>query len=356
MKSNKPLNTITIAFMYMAMIMGAGFSSGRECWQYFGVFGRSGYPGAIFAAIGFMAFAFMFTYIARSKNTDDLGALISPWDNKTIIDIIGYTMAFIYYTLIMSMSAAGGSLLYQQFGIRKEIGGAFIVILVLLTVMGNYERMAGIFNKLVPVLFVISISTVLIVIFSPEINQSGATGGYSPGALSGNWFISGIIFMSYNALGMVTTAGSCGIRAKGSKAAYAGSLSGTALLGLMMVLLLTALLKDMAFTDTLDLPMLGYAKIISVPLSVIYSIVLYGSIYATATSTFYGFSSKVLKGKYRNCLMIFFAIAGYLIGLSGYKFLVEYLYPPQGYIGLVFLTLVVINFVREYRKNQPGKL
>lgn len=338
--------------MFMAMIMGAGFSSGRESWQYFAVFGQKGYLGAIVAAIGFMAFGFMFTYIAGSKGTDDLGKLISPWDNKLIIDIIGYTMAFLYYTIIMSMSAAGGSLLKQQFGIDKRIGGAVIVVLVLFTVMGNYERMAGIFNKLVPCLFIISIATILLVLISPSVTQSGATEGYRPGAMSPNWFISAIVFMSYNTLGMVTTSGSCSLRAKDRKTAFAGALIGTGLLGLMIIMLLTALLKDMAFSATLDLPMLAYAKRLYPPLSIVYAIVLYGSIYATAASTFYGFSTKLPENRYRKWIQITMALLGYFIGLSGYPFLVEYLYPPQGYIGFVFLTLVVINFARELSRNR----
>lgn len=352
MKENKGLNVFTIAFMYMAMVMGAGFSSGRESWQYFGVFGQKGYLGAILAALGFMIFGFMFTYIARSKGTDDLGSLISPWDNKTIIDIIGYTMAFIYYTIIMSMSAAGGSLLNQQFGIDKRIGGAVIVILVLFTVMGNYERMAGIFSKLVPLLFIISFTTIFIVIFSPSITQSGATDGYKPGAMSPNWFISGIVFMSYNTLGLVTTSGSCALRAKDWKTAFTGQLIGTGLLGLMIILLLTALLRDMAFSATLDLPMLAYAKKLLPPLSMAYAIVLYGSIYVTAASTFYGASTKLPENRYKKWIQIGMALIGYFIGLTGYQFLVEYLYPPQGYIGFIFLALVIINFIKELNRNR----
>ena len=351
MKENRGLRAATIAFMYMAMIMGAGFSSGRESWQYFGVFGEKGYLGTVLAAVGFVLFSYMFTYIARSKDTDDLGALISPIDNKLLIDIIGWTMAIIYYTLIMSMSAAGSSLLTQQFGLPEGLGGAIIVVLVLYTVLGNYERMAGIFNKVVPFLFIISISTIILVIASKDIVQSGATEGYKPGAMSPNWFISGIVFMAYNALGMVTTSGSCAIRAKDRKAAYTGPFTGTALLGLMLILLLTALLKDMAFSSSLDLPMLAYAKNISMPLSIAYSIVLYGAIYATASSTFYGFSTKLPNSSCRKYIIVAFAVIGYMIGRLGYKFLVEYLYPPQGYIGLVFLTLVIINYAREFRKQ-----
>ena len=43
--TNNKLGFLSIAFMYVGAIMGAGFASGREIWQFFGVFGKSGYLG-----------------------------------------------------------------------------------------------------------------------------------------------------------------------------------------------------------------------------------------------------------------------------------------------------------------------
>ena len=45
MKDNK-LNALNISVMYIGAIMGAGFASGRETWQFFGVFGKGGIAGA----------------------------------------------------------------------------------------------------------------------------------------------------------------------------------------------------------------------------------------------------------------------------------------------------------------------
>ena len=343
------LSVIKIASMYIAVVMGAGFCSGREAWQFFGIFGIRGYLGAVLTGIGFIAFALMFTYIAIHKQTDDLGKLISPWDNKYLVSVIGWTMALIYYTSIIAMSAAGSSLVHQHFGGGKWIGGLLIVLLVLFTVMGNYERMAGIFGKVTPVLLAVSFLTVLLVMFSGRITQSGAVSGYRPGVMNPNWFISSIVFMAYNAIGMATSAGSCALRAKTRRKAYTGALAGAVLLAVLMLLQMAALNKDMAFTDSLDLPLLGYAALLSRPLGIVYALILYGAIYASAASTFYGFTSKLPEGSYKNTLQILSAVIGYLLGLNGFQFVLEFIYPPQGYIGIVFLTLVVINFLKQLR-------
>ena len=122
--------------------MGAGFASGRECWQFFGVFGNKGYYGAAASTLFFVLLACMLTYIARSKGTSDLGRLISPFDSKLIDEMIGWVLAAIYYSMIIAMTAAGGSLLNQQFGVSKIIGGLIIAILCVITVLGDFERVS----------------------------------------------------------------------------------------------------------------------------------------------------------------------------------------------------------------------
>ena len=183
----RKLSAINIAMMYLGAILGAGFASGRECWQFFGVFGRKGYFGAVFTTVAFVVLALMLTSIARSKNTADLGKLISPFDNYALESAIGYILAGIYYTLIISMSAAGGSLLHQELGIDRRIGGILLVVLVLLTVFGDFERLTRAFGFLVPGVFVIGIVTIFTIIVSGKFHQSGAVSGFPASEMAPYW-------------------------------------------------------------------------------------------------------------------------------------------------------------------------
>ncbi|MCB6585246.1 hypothetical protein, partial [Streptococcus gordonii] len=87
-------------------------------------------------------------------------------DNPKITNAVGYFMAAILYTIIISMSAAGGSLLNQQFGISKAVGGAMIAVLVILTVLGNFDRVSKVFKLIIPVLFIIDIGCCFLVMAS----------------------------------------------------------------------------------------------------------------------------------------------------------------------------------------------
>lgn len=351
MKTDRKLNWLEITSLYIGVIMGAGFASGRECWQFFGVFGARGYYGAAASTVCFVLLACMLTYIARSKGTADLGRLISPFDNSFIDSLTGWVLALIYYTMIIAMTAAGGSLLNQQFGISKIIGGVVIAVLCVVTVLGDFERVSGVFRMLVPVLFIVGVFTIILTIRS-DFGQSGPVTGYRPGRMSPVWPVSALVFMAYNTIGMITMAGSSAVNAKDSKNAYAGAVLGTLCLGGLTLLLLKALLTDMAFSSSLDLPMLGFSGRISPVLNVIYAVVLYGAVYSTGASTYYGFSTKLGPGRMKKMIIIGGAAAGFLLGLTGFRTLVEFLYPAQGYIGIIFILLITVNFFREVSRSR----
>jgi len=154
---------------------------------------------------------------------------------------------------------------------------------------------------------------------------------------------------------MITMAGSSAINARNGRNAYGGAVLGTICLGLLTVLLLRALLSDMAFSCSLDLPMLGFSARLSPVLNTIYAVALYGAVYSTGASTYYGFSTKLPGGNIKKYIIIFGALAGFALGLLGFTKLVEFLYPAQGYIGIVFIILIIANYVNCLTKQKKNR-
>ncbi len=329
--------------------MGAGFASGRECWQFFGVFGSKGYYGAVTVLIGFVLLGTMLTYIAMSKNTYDLGELVSPLSSSVVNRSIAYILAAFYYFDIVVMSAAGGSLLNQQFGISKVFGGLLITVLVIATVLGNFARISNVFRYLVPVLFAVAV-IMIVLILNADYSQSGSV-NFEPGQMTPNWAISAVVFLSYNGIAMITMAGNTALNAKDKKTAYLGSLVGAASLGVLIIALMSALTRDMAFTSSLDLPMLGYASRMNPVINAVYAIILFGSVYSTGCSCYYGFSTVIPDKPWKNKVIVVAAFAGFGLSLIGFKKMIEYIYPMQGYIGIVMLAMIVCNFFNELHKN-----
>ncbi len=352
---DKKLNIINIAALYVGTIMGAGFASGREGWQFFGVFGLKGYGGIVLTGLLFMALGMMAAYIARSLDTEDLGRIIVFSDNPKLIHAAGYFIAAILYTVIISMSAAGGSFLSQQFGIHRSVGGAVITVMVIFTVLGNFERISKVFRSVIPILFAIDIYLCIRVIFS-DISQSGAQDGFPVSSMAPNWLLSAILFVSYNILGMIPIMASGARKAKSAKTAVCGAGLGGLLLAFLTVMLLTALRKDMAFTQSMDLPMLAYSARLSKAANIAFGIVLFMAVYSAATSTYYGFSTKLKESPKKKYILIIAAFIGFACGLTGFKTIVAYMYPIEGYIGMFVIISITIHFIKVYRQNRKEKL
>lgn len=351
----KKLTFFNIAALYVGTIMGAGFASGREGWQFFGVFGLKGYAGIAIATVLFAVLGMMICYIASSKGTDDVGTIIMGEKHPVIGKIFATSISLMLYPVIVSMSAAGGSFLNQQFGIHRSIGAAIIIFLVIITIIGDFERVSKVFKKIVPVLFVIDVALCAIVSFS-NMEQSGATSGFQASDMAPTWLLASFIFVSYNIIAMIPMLGTSAINAKSRKHAVIGAGLGGTLLGILTLVLVTALRKDMAFTDSMDLPMLAYSARLSKIANILFGGVLFAAIYSAATSVFYGFTVIIPDGPKKKPIIIAATLVGFLGSLTGFKVIVSFLYPFEGYIGLVLITCMIITFINTYKDNRQKKV
>ena len=354
----KKLSYIDIVLILIGVVMGAGFASGREVWQFFGVFGKTGYISIAVASVIYICVGLMLAYISISKNTCDYAELISPVDNKITKKLIETFVTLQYFMILVSMTAAGGSLLNQQFGVHIAIGGVVIAVLVAITVIGDFARISRVFTKIVPFLFLIVIITIILVLRT-DIQGSANLAGEYPSSLTPNPWIAGILFVAYNSIALVTVAGQNALSAKDKKNAMLGSGLGVFCLCILMVLLLVCLLKDMDFSYQMDLPLLAYASRISKPLSLLFAIVLYGAIYSAAASTLYGCTRAFARSTKLNYIIVAVSALAFLLGLTGFKTIVEYLYPILGYIATAVVILITINFFKIFisaRKREEGNV
>ncbi|MEG2528794.1 MAG: MBL fold metallo-hydrolase [Anaerovoracaceae bacterium] len=344
---NPKLSFFSVALMYVGTIMGAGFASGREIWQFFGVFGNRAYVGVIFVGILFMIMGMMTSYIARELNTNDMGRVIVPGNNKIMVEFVGCFMALILFTVLITMSAAGGSIFHQQFGQSRVIGGVIIIVLVIVTVLGEFERVSKVFRFIMPVLFVIVIGVSLLVIFM-DLGDSGYTDAIKPSPMASTWWLAAFLYISYNILALIPIVATASINAKDEKSAIFGTGLGGMLLGILALVLVLALQTDMPFSQALDMPMLGYSARISKVVNLVYTIVLMIAVYSSATSNFYGFTTKIKESPKKKYIIIVVSWIGFFFGLVGFKNVVAYMFPVEGFLGFVIIFMIIINFFKVY--------
>lgn len=347
------MRSISVALVYLGSIMGAGFASGREAWQYFGVFGKDGYYGLAAEAVLFIALGCMACYIAIRKKSSDIGTIVIPIENGASRRILSTITEIFIYFAVVSMTAAGGALLYQKFGLPKYVGGILIALLALITVLGDFERVSRVLAFIMPVLFTIVIVLCLYVTLFVEKKPSDES-VIIPSPLTGSWPFAAILFVAYNFMGSIPIIAQASIRAHSPKRALPGAAAGGIMLALLCIVLVTAMQKDRNMSDLLDLPLLGFAGKLSKTVELIVAAVLFISIYSSATSCFYA-STNSLRGKHRKTILAGLSAIAFIIGLAGFKNMVAYIYPIEGYFGIMIIILLTLNFIKtvsEGRKNE----
>lgn len=345
------LGTFHVGFMYIGAIMGAGFASGREIWQFFGVFGNHGYVGILIIGLLFLAIGLMTSKIAATLKTNDMGKIIVPGENEKLIGFVGYFMALILFTVLISMSAAAGSLFNQQFGINRVLGGLLITVLVIATVIGGFDRVSGVFKFVMPVLMAVVVGTCIIVIFS-DLPDTGSTEEIFISPLTPNWFISALLYMSYNVLALIPIAATASLNAKSEKHGLLGTGLGSLFLGGLAFILQYTLFTDSGLSSSMDMPMLAFSAKLSPVVNAVYTCIMLFAIYAAATSNFYGFTTKIKPCKHREIIITVVAGAGFVFGLMGFKNVISFMFPVEGMLGLIIIAVLTVNFFYVTKKKR----
>lgn len=357
MKDKNKLSALNVAVMYIGAIMGAGFASGRETWQFFGVFGKMGMVGIIIFAFSFLAIGLMVSYIARELGTNDMGKIIVPNGNSRLENFVGYFMAVVLAMVMVIMTAAGGALLHQQFGLPYAVGGALITLLVIATVIGDFERISRVFKYIMPVLCVVMVAVCLIVIIEDPVGEK-INVEIKPSPAAPNWLVASIVYISYNVMALISIVATSTLNARSKKTAIRGTAMGGVFLGLLAFLILLTVQCDIYFSQVTDMPVLGYARRVSEEMSIIYTIILFFAIYSAATGNFYGFTTKIKEGPNKKKIIVAAALLGFVLGLAGFKNIVSYVSPAMGYAGILIIAMLTCNFFtiwkRRRKMNKPA--
>jgi uncharacterized membrane protein YkvI len=253
--SRHEISAINIAFLYVGTLMGAGFASGREIWQFFGVFETKSYFAVLMVTTLFILFGLMTVKISSAEDTTDIGKIIMPFENRYLENLFGYVTAVILFIVYIVMAAAGGALLQEQFGIHRVFGGILLMVMVIATTLGGFERISKNFKYIIPVLLTVVFLVCLGIIFR-EIPASEGEVKIRISPMTPNWFFSAVIYISYNMLAGIPIIGNSTHRAKSKKTAFLGAALGGLILGLAALVMDHAMLTDKALASASVLPIL----------------------------------------------------------------------------------------------------
>ncbi len=344
-ETNSDISVFKIAAMYIGAVIGAGFASGQEIMQFFTVYGNKGLwgVGAATMLLAYLGGAVLFLSVKYGTGNYLLliNKLTSPWVAK-IFDLLSMAMLLAGLSVMLSGS---GAVFSEYLGIAAWPGVLFLLLIVGIVLAGG---MAGVikFNfVLVP------LKIAAIVIISLLVLAFCATGGTPAEETSvrssistGNWYISGVLYVSYNMILVLAVLSTLGSRVT-ARRAVAGGVAGGAGLGIAAGLLVLAQLKLYPAIAAYKVPVLYMAGEIGDLFRIPVAVLIWLAILTTAVANAHGLAARFAPPgtvKYKlagtGCALLALPLAR-----LDFDRLVGTIYPLFGYAGLLMVLILLVN-------------
>ena len=347
---------IRIGFAFIGVVVGAGFASGMEAFQYFVSYGHMGLWGIALAgivmalaAVAFLAFG---SYFRATEHTRVFGAVSDGLSSK----IMDWSAIACMFSVGFVMFAGAGSNLEQAYGWPIYVGGVSMLIIMLLVGRLDVDKISVILGLVTPLLiiFVLIASIWTFTHASVDIAaQSAWTKEHVAGATGApTWWLGALNHTGLNALCTVSMAIVIGGDNFDNKSVRIGGLIAGALYALMLALLVVTLFIEAQAVNGDDMPLLTVLFNINPVLGQVMTWVIFLMVFNTCLGMIYAMAKRLTRDKPENFYKVYVVacIIGFTLSFIGFKTLVANLYPILGYLGLFVIAIMVYQYF-HYRDH-----
>lgn len=340
---NKIFRVTAVAAVYIGTVIGAGFASGREIWQFFSQYNAGGTWGLLCSTIflsvlGPKAMAWG-KRIRASSYHDFLHSLAGKWVGRA-----GDLIITIFLLVLLGIMLAGSGAIAVQLGGEWEWGCWGTAILAVIILSRRLEGIKGVNLIIIPLLFATGI---VLNLNGPSFSPAQST---PVAPVEGDWLLAAFQYSAYNlilALPVLVTL----YRLDDDAAVLRwGGVLGGITLGVLAFLFH----RVMAATNggTGDLPLFflteGWGKWWRYG----YAVVLWGELFSTLIAHGYGLATRLGPAESRKFTLRvtgLLALAG-LIGKIGFSRLIMNLYPLFGLVSFFLLLPLFLRPLPASRK------
>lgn len=348
---------LTAAATYIGTVVGAGFASGQEVLQFFGLLGPWGLAAAIVALTGFAFFGYLVMDAGReAKATSHLALLRHTTGRLTpAFDLV---ITFFLFGALSAMIAGAGSVLRQEFGIPWIAGAGLLCLVTIVTVLFGLKGVVASISAIVPFLLgsVLVVSFAVLYMRGPALHSPPA--GSQPAVSS--WPLAGVTYISYNIIMSIPVLASLGGSLRTRDEAGWGAYLGAFGLGLALILVYLSLVSSFPEVIAFEVPMAYLASSVHVLGGPFYTFVFLAEVYSTAVANLYGFSARLTRNGSRafRVTTVLTGLAGLAAASVGFSTLVHVVYPLVGWVGLALLIALTVYYFRRRatsRRTRPGR-
>lgn len=325
-------------FLIMGTMIGAGYASGRELWQFFGY--ESGLAIILFAIL-FSTSCYIILKISHEKKSEHYLPVLEA--------LIGKKMSYVYDIMIILylfsttvIMIAGGGATIEMFNVPYWLGVVLFAVMLVILFIWDIKGMLSMNSFILPLL----IGGLLFLLISFTFS-SGLPWDVDMKHQS-NW-PSAFTFTALNILPLVAVLSAIGKEIKRIGEAWIASIGSGLILGTISFLYNQSLIQVAEEVMLYEIPLFAILDQYPYMMLIIMSILLWMAIYTTAASGIFGIVSRIRdRYPYKMWILALFIII-IMIPLTtfGFSTLIEFLYPLYGMLNLYVLISILLYPIIE---------
>ncbi|MGG3800417.1 YkvI family membrane protein [Metabacillus fastidiosus] len=320
-------------FLILGTIIGAGYASGRELWEFFGF--ESGLAICIFTVI-FIVACYVIMKISYEEQSEHFFPVIERLVGTKLSYVYDVLIVVYLFTTTVVMIAGGGATL-EAYNIPYWAGIIFFSVLLVLLFFSNINGIIRLNVVIIPLL----ITGLLYVLFSYSVSNNHSW--LLDLKQQYNW-PSAFTFTSLNILPLIAVLSAIGKEIKGLKEAKIASVGSGVVLGIISFVYNEALIQISDYIGEYEIPLFAVLKGSPFSLFIFMSFMLWVAIYTTAVSGVFGLASRFKQQIKIPLWLMAFILVLLMIPFTkfGFSNLVAILYPLYGLINLYLLMSILL--------------
>ena len=340
---------------FIGVVVGAGFASGQEALQYFVAFGNMGLWGVLLASalmiITGVAILQLGSYFQANEHT----AVYDKISGPIVSRVLDWGTLATLFSIGFVMFAGGGSTISQQFeGVPIWVGGAVMLVLVLLVGLLDVNKVSNVIGAITPfiIVFVVLATGYIIIVTDVDWSSANEFAVNNVESPINNWWTAALNYTGLNVMCAVSMSIVIGGNILDNRAVGVGGLIGGFFYLLLLALLVLSLYMVAPDVHEEDLPVLMLIHNVNPALGYFMTFIIYGMVFNTAIGMFYAMGKRLTRNKPKLFYPVYAGacVVGFILSFIGFKQLVSSVYPVLGWIGLLMIAVMVISWITQRDK------
>ena len=338
--------TFAIAGAFIAWIMGSGFATGQEIFQFFTSYGYMSFAILAINLAGFLLVGTEILEVGYAHRDIKGFNHFEYFCGKKIGFFYSWVLPLNMFGGLSIMLSGAGTALNEYFGINVHVGAVIMAALAFMSYAIGFERFLKIASSIGPVIICFTLTVGLLTAIRNSADISGITeyaSNMEERQPAPFWWLSALLYISYNLWGGSKYYTALGASAPTLREARNGAILGTLALMLGIFLMNTAMLTEMKNVLIFGVPTLYLAKQISYVLGAVFSIMLLMGIFSTSSAMLWMVCDKFADQgtKKGNITAVCVTVGAFILGLLPFISLIGVIYTILGYMGFILIACML---------------